>query len=123
MARYYSIPGMAPSQPEDTRGKFRLPDIYADEHNAQLGEFLESRRNSTSHLEVGLSPGDKIHFRDAAGEDRPAIVDHEERDSHSGKVDVYLHANDQTGSGSYKVSFEGSDARTLKSSRVKRIHE
>lgn len=112
---------MAPSQPEDKRGLV-LPDIRAEEHDAQFGEWLRSR-SDTLHAEVGLSPGDKVSFVDAAGEKRPAIVDHEERDQHSGKVDVYLHANDQTGSGSYKMSFEGADNRTLKSSRVKRIHE
>ena len=114
---------MAPSQSSDDRGRLALPDIYAEEHHAQLGEFLESRKNSTSHLEVGLTPGEKVGFVDATGQKRPAIVDHEERDSHSGNIDVYLHADDATGSGSYKMSFEGSDARTLKSSRVKRIHE
>lgn len=123
MSKFISIPGMAPSQSTDDRGKFRLPDIRSEEHHAQFGEFLESRRNSTSHLEVGLSPGDKVGFVDSTGERRPAIVDHEERDAHSGKIDVYLHANDQTGSGSYKMTFEGDTARSLKSSRVKRIHE
>jgi hypothetical protein len=121
VSRYYSIPGMAPSQPEDKSGLV-LPDIHAEQHDSQLGEWLKSR-SDTSHLEVGLQVGEKIGFTDATGERRAAIVDHEERDAHSGKVDVYLHANDQTGSGSYKMSFEGSDARTLKSSRVKRIHE
>ena len=121
MGRFYSFPGRAPSQPEE--GKFRLPDIYADEHHAQLGEFLESRKNSTSHLEVGLAAGDKVWFTDAAGERRPAIIDHEERDQHSGKVSVHLHANDQAGSGSYRMDFEGSDERTLKASKTIRTHE
>ena len=122
MSRFYSIGGMRPSQREDARGKRTLPDIYAEEHHTQLGEWLGSR-SETSHLEVGLSPGDRVGFVDATGERRPAIVDHEERDQHSGKVDVYLHANDQTGSGSYKVTFEGDTARSMKSSRAKRIHE
>jgi hypothetical protein len=122
VSRFISIPGMAPSQSSDDRGKLRLPDIHAEEHDQHFGEWLRSR-SETSHQEVGLSPGDKVGFVDATGERRPAIVDHEERDSHSGKVDVYLHANDQTGSGSYKMTFEGSTNRELKSSRVKRIHE
>ncbi len=122
MARFYSIPGMAPSQRENKRGLV-LPDIRAEEHHAQFGEWLDSRRGKPSHDAVGLSPGDKVGFVDATGERRPAIVDHEERDSHSGKIDVYLHANDQSGSGSYKVTFEGADDRTLKSSRAVRIHE
>lgn len=122
MPRFYSYPGSSPPKPEGNGPKRRLPDIYAEEHHAQLGEWLGSR-SETSHLEVGLSPGDKVGFVDATGERRPAIVDHEERDAHSGKVDVYLHANDQTGSGSYKVTFEGDTARSMKSSRAKRIHE
>ena len=120
MARFYSYPGSRPPAPD--REGFSLPDIRAEQHDTQFGEWLRSR-SDTSHLEVGLSAGDKVGFVDGTGERRAAVVDHEERDSHSGKVDVYLHANDQTGSGSYKMSFEGSDARTLKSSRVKRIHE
>jgi hypothetical protein len=122
VSRFISIPGMAPSQSSDERGKLSLPDIRAEEHDAHFGEWLRSR-SDTSHQEVGLSPGDRVGFVDATGERRPAIVDHEERDAHSGKVDVYLHANDQTGSGSYKMTFEGDTNRSLKSSRVKRIHE
>lgn len=118
--RFYSYPG---SRPRTERKGLALPDIHDEAHEAQLGEFLRSRENSTSHLEVGLNRGDKIHFRDAAGDDRPAIVEGEERDAHSGKVDVYLRANDPNGSGSYKMTFEGDTARSLKSSRVKRIHE
>lgn len=121
---FYSFPGMAPSQREEKRGTFN-PQRVIDSPlgQRQLGEWLDSRRNSTSHLEVGLSAGDKVGFVDATGERRPAIVEHEERDQHSGKVDVYLRANDPTGSGSYKMTFEGDTARSMKSSRVKRIHE
>lgn len=123
MSKFISIPGMAPSQSSDDRGKLRLPDIYAEEHHAQLGEFLESRRNSTSHLEMGLTPGEKVGFVDATGERRPAIVDHEERDSHTGDVSVYLHANDQSGSGSYRMDFAPNDARDLKLKKTIRTHE
>ena len=123
MSRYYSIPGMRPSQPEDARGKRTLPDIYAEEHDAQLGEFLRSRENSTSHLEVGLTPGEKVWFTDAAGDRRPAVVDHEERDQHSGTVSVHLHANDQAGSGSYRMDFAPDDARSLRAKKTIRTHE
>jgi hypothetical protein len=123
MSRFFSIPGMAPSQPKDERGRLALPDIRDEAHEAQLGEWLRSREGSTSHLEVGLNRGDKVGFVDATGERRPAIVEGEERDAHSGKVDVYLRANDPNGSGSYKMTFEGDTDRSLKSSRVKRIHE
>jgi hypothetical protein len=123
MGRFYSIPGMSPSQRADADGRLVLPDIYAEEHHAQLGEFLESRRNSTSHLEVGLQAGEKVTFVDAAGERRPAIVDHEERDQHSGTVSVHLHANDQTGSGSYRMDFKPDDARSLKAAKTIRTHE
>ena len=122
MSRFYSFPGLAPSQPTDTRGKLRLPDIHDEKHEAQLGEFLRSRE-STSHQSVGLAVGEKVNFRDATGTDRPAIVDHEEHDAHSGKTDVYLHANDATGSGSFKVTFEGNGPRDMKSSRAQRIYE
>jgi hypothetical protein len=122
MSKFFSYPGSRAPQPEGNGQKLRLPDIYAEEHDAHFGEWLRSR-SDTSHQEVGLSPGDRVGFVDATGERRPAIVDHEERDAHSGKVDVYLHANDQTGSGSYKMTFEGDTNRSLKSSRVKRIHE
>jgi len=123
MPRFYSIGGMRPSQPTDERGKFSLPDIHAEEHDAQLGEFLRSRENSTSHLEVGLTPGEKVWFTDAAGDRRPAVVDHEERDGHSGVVSVHLHANDQAGSGSYRMDFAPDDARTLKAKKTIRTHE
>jgi hypothetical protein len=122
LPKWFSYPGSSPPRPEGNGRKLILPDIHSEEHDTQLGEWLGSR-SETSHLEVGLSPGDKVGFVDATGERRPAIVDHEERDSRTGKVDVYLHANDQTGSGSYKMTFEGDTARSLKSSRVKRIHE
>jgi hypothetical protein len=114
---------MSPSQPKDPRGKLVLPDIHDDAHHAQLGEWLASRKGTTSHHEVGLARGDKVGFVDATGERRPAVVDHEERDAHSGKIDVYLHADDAGGSGSYKMTFEGDTDRTLKASRTKRIHE
>lgn len=123
MPRFYSIPGMNPSQRADANGKLVLPDIYAEEHDAQLGEFLKSRENSTSHLEVGLTAGEKIWFTDASGERRPAVVDHEERDQHSGTVSVHLHANDQTGSGSYRMDFAPDDARSLKAKKTIRTHE
>jgi hypothetical protein len=119
VTRFYSYPGSAPRL---EREGLTLPDIHAAEHDTQLGEWLKSR-SDTSHLEVGLTPGEKIGFVDATGERRPAIVEHEERDQHSGKVDVYLRANDPMGSGSYKVTFEGDTARSMKSSRAKRIHE
>ena len=121
--KFFSYPGSSPPRPEGNGPKRRLPDIHAEEHHAQFGEFLASRKGSTSHLEVGLEAGEKVWFDDAAGDRRAAIVDHEERDTHSGKIDVYLHANDQTGSGSYKMTFEGDTDRSLKSSRVNRIHE
>ena len=125
VSRFYSIAGLAPSQRQERRpGTFNPQRVIESElGQRQLGEFLESRKHSTSHLEVGLSAGDKIHFRDAAGDDRPAIVEGEERDQHSGKVDVWLRANDPGGSGTYKVSFEGDTARSMKSSRVRRVHE
>lgn len=114
---------MAPSQPEDKRGKLVLPDIYAEEHHAQLGDWLESRRGTASHQEVGLTPGDKVWFTDAAGDRRPAVVDHEERDQHSGTVSVHLHANDQSGSGSYRMDFAPDTDRTLKAKKTIRTHE
>ena len=114
---------MAPSQSSDDRGRLALPDIYAEEHHAQLGEFLESRKNSSSHLEVGLQAGEKIWFTDAAGERRPAVVDHEERDGHTGEVSVHLHANDQNGSGSYRLDFAPDEARSLKAKKTIRTHE
>jgi hypothetical protein len=120
---YYSIPGMAPSQPSEKARRLVLPDIHDEKHEAQLGEFLRSREGTPSHQTVGLERGEKVRFRDLDGTDRPAIVDHEEHDPHSGKTDVYLHANDQTGSGSYKVTFEGNGPRDMKSSRAKRIFE
>lgn len=122
MPKFFSYPGSRPPQPEGSARKLRLPDIYAEQHDTQLGEWLKSR-DATSHQEVGLARGDKVWFKDGAGERRPAIVDHEERDQHSGKIDVYFHADDQTGSGSFKQTFEGDTARSLKASRTKRIHE
>jgi hypothetical protein len=123
MSKFFSYPGSRAPQPEGNGQKLRLPDIYAEEHDAQLGEFLRSRENSTSHLEVGLTPGEKVWFTDAAGERRPAVVDHEERDQHSGTVSVHLHANDQAGSGSYRMDFAPDDARSLKAKKTIRTHE
>ena len=120
-SRSYFIPGMSSSQRDGNRRRL-LPDIREERHHDQFHEWLDSR-SETSHLEVGLNAGDKIHFRDAAGEDRPAIVIGEERDAHSGKIDVHLRASDEIGSGTYKMTFEGADARTLKQSRAKRIYE
>lgn len=121
MARSYFIPGMGASQRDGERRRL-LPDIRSEQHDTQFGEWLRSR-DETSHQEVGLQRGDKISFVDVDGEKRPAIVDHEERDAHSGKIDVYLHASDKTGSGTFKQTFEGDGARSLKSSRTKRIYE
>jgi hypothetical protein len=121
--KFFSYPGSRPPKPEGSRPLMTLPDIYAEEHDAQLGEFLASRKNSTSHLEVGLEAGEKVWFTDAAGERRPAVVDHEERDQHSGTVSVHLHANDQAGSGSYRMDFKPDDARSLRASKTIRTHE
>lgn len=121
MGRFYSFPGMAPSQSEDKRG-LSLPDIRAEEHNTQFGEWLKSREE-TSHQSIGLDPGDKIWYQDGSGTKRPAVVLGEERDQHSGKVDLYFRASDPLSSGTYKQTFEGDTARSLKASRTKRIME
>jgi hypothetical protein len=123
MSRYFSIPGLPPSQPEDKPRRLVLPDIHSEAHEAQLGEWLKSREGTPSHQTVGLDPGDKVHFRDATGTDRPAIVIGEERDQHSGAVDLLVRASDPTGSGTYKLRFEGDTDRSMKSTRAKRIYE
>lgn len=123
MARSYFIPGMRASQREEGKSsRTPMPDLYAEQHDYQLGEWLRSR-DQTSHQEVGLQRGDKITFTDVSGERRPAIVDHEERDQHTGKIDVHFHASDATGSGSYVQTFEGDTARSLHSSKTKRTFD
>lgn len=122
MTKFFSYPGSHPPQPEGNGRKLVMPDIHDEAHDAQFGDWLRSR-DETSHQSIGLDPGDKVWFRDAAGEHRPAIVDHEERDQHTGTVSVHLHANDQTGSGSYRMDFKPDDARSLKAAKTIRTHE
>ncbi len=62
-------------------------------------------------------------FTDATGEARPGIVIGEEKDNHTGKIDLHFRASDPHSSGTYKQTFEGADDRTLKASRTKRIME
>jgi hypothetical protein len=123
MSRFYSIPGMAPSQPKENPRSFSLPDIHDEAHEAQLGEWLRSREGNPSHQTIGLDPGDKVHFRDLAGEDRPAIVIGEERDQRTGAIDLHVRASDPSGSGTYRLRFEGDTQTSMRTTDVRRIHE
>lgn len=121
--RFMSIPGMPPMGGEgrmNSRPGIRDPREVIDSElgQRQLGEWLATR---DSHQSVGID--EKFHFIDAAGEARPAIPLHEERDQHTGKVDVTFRASSQSDSGTYKATFEPSNERTLKQSRLKKITE
>lgn len=122
MGRFISIPGMAPSGGEggmNANPGFDPRSVIESElGQRQLGDWLKSR---DSHQSVGLD--EKFHFVDAAGEARPAIPLHEERDQHSGKVDVTFRASSQSDSGTYKATFEPANERSMKMSRIKRVHE
>ena len=122
MGRFISIPGMAPSGGEgemNARPGFDPRSVIETPHGQkQLGEWLATR---DSHQSVGLD--EKFHFVDAAGEARPAIPLHEERDQHSGKVEVTFRASSQSDSGTYKATFEAANERTLKQSAIRKIRE
>jgi len=122
MGRFYSYPGSRPPQPQNEGKRPPLPNIYAEQHDAQFGEWLRSRQE-TSHLEVGLQAGDPINFVDVDGAKRPGIVLHEERDQHTGKIDVTCRASDPLSSGTYVQTFEGDTARSLHSSKTKRTFD
>lgn len=122
MARFYSIGGMPPLGGEgkaNARPGFDPRSVIETPHGQhQLGEWLASR---DSHASVGLD--EKFHFIDAAGEDRPAIPLHEERDAHTGNVEVTFRASSQSDSGTYRATFEGSDSRTLKQKSIRKVRE
>lgn len=98
-----------------------LPDIRSPEHEKQLGEWLGSR-DETSHQSVGLDPGQDIWFDDH-GERRAGKVLHEERDQHTGDVDVTIVANSETGSGTYVSTFKPNKERSMIQTKTKRTFD
>jgi hypothetical protein len=109
---------------EREKARTPLPDIFdgSPEHEAKYGEWIRSR-SPTSHQAVGVEPGEKVRFIDAAGERRDAVILGEERDQHSGKVDVHLAANDPHGSGTYRLTFEGKTDRSMIETKCIRTHD
>lgn len=122
MSRFFSIPGLSPSGGEggmNSKPRFDPRSVIETPYGQQqLGEWLGSR---DSHASVGLD--EKFHFIDAAGESRPAIPLQEERDSHTGNVEVTFRASSQSDSGTYRATFEGAEERTMKQKAIKRIRE
>lgn len=134
MAKFYAFfgpnfKGMAPTGGEGGQGQgsrptvgSRLPDIHAPEHEKQLGEWLGSR-SETSHEAVGFEPGQDVMFRDATGAERPAKILHEERDQHTGNVDVTFAADSSTDSGTYVTRFKPNEARSMVQTETKRTRD
>ena len=93
----------------DFRGS--LPDPTT---SAQMEEFYAARPQ-TSHRKVGVEVGEMVAHR---GEG--AIVLHEERDQHTGAIEVTLQKSDATGSGTRIQRWEPDGPRTMTMTSDKR---
>lgn len=113
MAKFYSIGGLPPRQPDGRREFQPLPSL---ESNPNLREWLAARKR-TSHTRVGIE-GKNLFRGD------PALVHGEEHDQHSGTVTQYVQRSDPTGSGTYAVEWKpGEGERTMVQTRARRTFE
>lgn len=120
MSKFYSIGGMSPTGGEGEQGVTKsdgpqeIADLvhgwYGEEvaANPRVQEFLKAR-GDTSH-DVITEVGEKFHYkREGVG----GVVLHEEKDSHTGRIEQTVQVSSQTDSGTRKLTWEPSGPRTM----------
>lgn len=120
MSRFFSIPGMAPSQTEGKRDRYATPDeLRAD---PRYREYFAARRD-TSHRFSGLDVEHDPTKGNILYKGDPARVLHEEFNQHTGQLETYVARSTRLGSGTTKLTWTPEDARRIVVTDTKAVHE
>jgi hypothetical protein len=110
MSRFFSIPGMAPSQTEGRQDRYATPDeLRAD---PRYKEYFE-HRSPTSHRHSGLDIEGDPGKGNILYNGEPARVVHEEHDQHSGETHTIIARSQQGSSGTQRITWKPDDARRI----------
>lgn len=110
MSRFFSIPGMAPSQTDGKQDRYATPEeLRAD---PRYSEYFQ-HRSATSHRHSGLDVEGDPTKGNITVHGEPARVVHEEYDNHSGELHTIIARSQQGSSGTQRITWKPDDARRI----------
>lgn len=116
MSRFFSIPGMKPSQTDGQQDRYATPaELRAD---PRYSEYFAGRRD-TSHRVSGLDIEGDPTKGNILYKGEPARVVAEEYDNHSGELHTVIARSQQGSSGTQRITWKPDSERRIVATDVR----